>query len=85
MNAKHLALYKYDSCPYCQLVMRAIGKLGLDIEMRDIRTHSGFRRELVEATGRQTVPCLRIEDESGNVRWMHESRDIVAYLEESAA
>jgi glutathione S-transferase len=36
----------------------------------------------VKATGRQTVPCLRIERADGSVEWMHESEDINAYLKE---
>jgi hypothetical protein len=26
------------------------------------------------------VPCLRIEEAPGKVRWMHESADIIAFL-----
>ena len=82
MASAHLALYKFDGCPYCQYVENAIGRLGLQIERRDIYGDPQNLRQLVEATGRRTVPCLRVEDASGNVRWMHESRDIVAYLEQ---
>jgi glutathione S-transferase len=64
------------------LVRRAIDQLDLDVELRDILEEPGRHRELVEATGRQMVPCLRIESEDGAVRWMHESRDIVDYLRE---
>ena len=74
-----LSLYHYDSCWYCQKVRAAIGELGLDIELRDIRRDPGYRAELVEARGRQTVPVLRIEDES-SVKWMPESADIIEYL-----
>jgi len=31
--------------------------------------------------GKLTVPCLKIENDSGEVTWMYESSDIVAYLE----
>ena len=40
-----------------------------------------FRSELAEKGGRIKVPCLRIED-NGNVQWMYESNDIIAYLEQ---
>ena len=76
-----LSLYEYPSCPFCSLVLRAIDDLGVDVELRDVMADAGFRRELVEATGRSTVPCLRIESDTGEVEWMHESRDIVAYLQ----
>jgi hypothetical protein len=36
--------------------------------------------EMVRATGRQMVPCLKIEAADGNVRWLHESADIIDYL-----
>ena len=85
MDTQNLSLYKFDGCPYCHRVLAALERLGLEIELRDILTHPGYRRELVEATGRQTVPCLRIQEPSGGVRWMHESLDIIAYLERGFA
>ncbi len=85
MTGMKLSLYHFFGCPSCQLVRRAIGELGLEIENRNILESSERRRELVDATGRQTVPCLRIESGDGEVRWMHESRDIIDYLEELAA
>jgi glutaredoxin len=75
-----LSLYHYFGCSFCGLVRRAIEPLGLDVELRDILESSECRRELVDATGRQTVPCLRIESEAGEVEWKHESRDIIEYL-----
>jgi len=56
--------------------------LALDLEIRDLNASSERRRELIEATGRQTVPCLRIDRDDGPSEWMHESADIIAYLEE---
>ena len=75
-----LSLYHYAGCPFCTLVRNAMDSLGLEIELRDILQDPERRRELVEATGRQTVPCLRVESEDGQVEWMHESRHIVEYL-----
>jgi glutathione S-transferase len=77
-----LALYQFSSCPFCRRVIEAAARLGLDLELRDVQHDPAQLEELVGATGRQMVPCLRIEDEDGRVRWMHESEDIVAYLEE---
>lgn len=76
-----LALYHYPSCPFCGIVRRAIDQLGLDVELRDIHERSQRLRELVEATGRRTVPCLRIETAEGEANWMHESRDIIDYFQ----
>ena len=80
-----LSLYHFVGCPFCTLVRRDIDALGLDVELRDIHERSARRRELVEATGRSTVPCLRIESAVGEVEWMHESRDISEYLKSLAA
>ena len=76
-----LALYYMAACPFCIYVMRAIARLGLDVEMRNVVDDLGFRDELIEARGRATVPVLRIESPNGKVRWMPESRDIIRYLD----
>ena len=80
--AKKLALYEFPSCPFCRRVMDAIDALGVEVELRDIQRDSDFRDELQTATGRSTVPVLRIEDGAGDVQWMPESLDIIAYLRE---
>ncbi len=82
MNASHLALYQFDSCPFCQRVRDSLTRLGVEIELRDIRSNEAHLRELEQATGRRTVPVLRIEAQTGNVRWLPESGDIVEFLEQ---
>ena len=82
MNADQLALYHFDACPYCQRVRSALKRIDLQIELRDIREQPTYREELVAATGRGTVPCLRIQEAPGKARWMHESADIIAFLEQ---
>jgi glutathione S-transferase len=77
-----LSLYHFEGCPYCSLVRAALDRLRLRLELRDIHREPRFRRELEGATGRTTVPCLRIQGEGGSVRWMHESTDIIRYLED---
>ena len=54
-------------------------ELGLDIELRNIHREPGHYEDLARATGRGTVPCLRIESAHGST-WMHESVDIIEYL-----
>jgi glutathione S-transferase len=81
MRLSDLSLYQFDGCPYCRRVRQAMARLGLAIELRDIHAEPRYRQELVAATGRGTVPCLRIEVGSGRVRWLHESLDIIAFLE----
>ncbi len=80
-----LTLYHYRGCPFCSMVERSVDQLGLQLERRDIHQDEDARRELVEATGRQTVPVLKISEGSGEgaqVRWMPESRDIIRWLQQ---
>jgi glutathione S-transferase len=75
-----LSLYLFEGCPWCSRVCSALDRLGLDIDLRDVHQDPRRRAELLAATGRATVPCLRIEEGAG-ARWMHESADIIRYLE----
>ena len=75
-----LALYYSRTCPYCIMVLSAIDKLGIDVELMEINDEPKYREELVEARGRATVPVLRITAPDGEQRLMPESRDIVRYL-----
>lgn len=79
-ETKHLSLYHFQTCPYCLRVRRVIKKLRLNIELRDISRVPEYRTELITHGGYSTVPCLRIEDHEGKVRWMYESSDINRYL-----
>ena len=79
--ADKLALYHFDSCPFCRMVRSEIDDLGLDVELRDIFESTQYRDELIEARGRSTVPVLRITSPDGEERWMPESHDIVRYLD----
>ena len=75
----------FSGCPFCVRVREAAASLEIDLELRDIQTDAQHRAELVSATGRQMVPCLRIQDGNDDDRWMHESGDIIGYLEEPFA
>ncbi len=75
-----LALYHFPACPYCIRVRRSIEHLALKIELRDIYSGDQYGQELMQGGGSGMVPCLRIEDENGDIRWMYESADIVNYL-----
>ena len=79
-TAPDLALYHYDTCPYCVRVRYALSKLGVEVELRNIHRDPKHLADLVAARGRETVPVLRITSGAGD-EWMGESRDIVRYLE----
>ena len=80
-DTKKLSLYGYPHCPYCRRVLQAIDQLGLDIELRNTMENPDDYRDLVEATGRATVPVLRIESPDVKTRWLPESADIIDYLD----
>ncbi len=80
-KADDLALYYYDSCPYCMRVIEALRRLGVEVERRNILSEPQHLADLMAARGRRTVPVLRIRGENGD-QWMPESLDIVAYLEQ---
>ena len=78
-----LALYHFPQCPYCVQVRRAIDKLEIDVELRDVHETPEHWDDLVAARGRATVPVLRITSPDGEERWMPESNDIVQYLKKT--
>lgn len=80
-RAQHLTLYHRPTCPFCMRVFIAVARLDLPIQRRNITADAEARNELVANGGRQQVPCLRI-DESAGTRWLYESADIIAHLEE---
>jgi glutaredoxin len=79
-----LSLYQSDYCPFCIRVRDVVSRLDIEIELRDV-SESSYAMELVSATGRRTVPVLRIDGEEGSVDWLPESLDIIRYLEERFA
>ncbi|MDO6681742.1 MULTISPECIES: glutaredoxin domain-containing protein [unclassified Oceanobacter] len=74
------ALYYYDMCPFCQMVLRTLPGLKVDVEKRNVQKNPAFRKQQQQATGRTTVPCLLITDDQGKEEWMFESADIIRYL-----
>lgn len=75
-----LELYKYDTCPYCVMVMRTIEELGVDVEMHDIRKNAEDLERLIQVGGKRQVPCLFIDGVP-----MYESMDIILWLREHFA
>jgi len=74
------SLYQLPTCPFCVKVRRAMRRLNLPIELRDVRADGRHRQDLISEGGKMKVPCLRIDHEDGHSEWMYESDEIVAYL-----
>ncbi|MBQ0732419.1 MAG: glutathione S-transferase N-terminal domain-containing protein [Oleispira antarctica] len=81
-QTKKMALYQYAACPFCVKVRRSMKRSALNIETRDAKRSEKFKEELLKGGGQLKVPCLRIEEDNGDVRWMYESGDIINYLEQ---
>lgn len=80
-ETRKLALYQYKACPFCVKVRREMKRQSLNIETRDAKREDSSREELLQGGGVLKVPCLRIEDEQGQVSWMYESSEIINYLD----
>ncbi|SEA50474.1 glutaredoxin family protein [Alkalimonas amylolytica] len=79
---QQLVMYQFLACPFCIKVRKEIARLNLNIEKRDAQHNAAHRAELEAGGGRVKVPCLRIENEHKEVRWLYESNDIMAYLQQ---
>ncbi|PLC55404.1 glutaredoxin [Pollutimonas nitritireducens] len=82
-EAAGLSLYQFHACPFCVKTRRAMHRLNVPVALQDAKA-SPMRERLLEGGGKVKVPCLRIE-ESGKSRWLYESNDIIAYLEQRFA
>jgi glutaredoxin len=80
-----LSLYQFKACPFCVKVRRALKRNTLNIPTYDAKHDERRRDELLQGGGKIKVPCLRIEEKNGDVRWMYESNDIIDYLETQVA
>lgn len=84
-RTRNLVLYQFLMCPFCVSVRRAIKRLSLNIETRDVLRDPASREQLLTSGGKDQVPCLKITDNQGNVTWMYESSDIIRYLQQEFA
>ncbi len=76
---KNIALYYRPQCPFCQKVLRVKDELSQEFDLCDTAENSDYMEEQIAATGRKTVPCLKISS-GDEVQWMYESGDICEYL-----
>ena len=71
-----LELFKFDTCPYCQRVLRYLAESGrTDVELLDINRSEENNRRLIEVGGKRQVPCLFIDGKP-----LFESLDIIEWL-----
>jgi len=73
-----LELFMFDTCPFCNRVMRFISNTGrTDVTYHDIRKSPEARERLLAIGGKEQVPCLLIDGEP-----LYESLDIINWLNE---
>ena len=76
-----MAIYQFETCPFCVKVRRELRRQSLSIELRDAKNDLDIKAELVREGGRHKVPCLRTDNPDGSIDWLYESNDIIAYLQ----
>lgn len=77
----NLTLYELPGCPYCAKVKEELDEQDLEYEVIEVPRSHDERTEVKEVSGQTEVPVL-VDPEHG-VEGMHESADIVAYLQET--
>ena len=58
----HIRIYSKSWCPYCQMAKRLLQRKGQKWEEVDIEEQPERRREMIERSGRTTVPQIWIGD-----------------------
>jgi glutaredoxin len=80
LQCQNLALYQFQTCPFCIKVRQEMRRLSLPIEHRDAQHDTAHRTALLHGGGHIKVPCLKISDGSGKSQWLYDSAAITAYL-----
>lgn len=81
LQCQSLALYQFNTCPFCIKVRQEMRRLSLPIERRDAQHHAQNRGDLLKGAGTVKVPCLKITDAQGQSQWLFESGAIISYLQ----
>jgi glutaredoxin len=77
---RKLSIYQYEACPFCVKVRRFMKAQSIDLPLKDAMKEPA-RSELLKGGGKAQVPCLKIENDDGSVKWLYESSDILHYLQ----
>ncbi|WP_408958031.1 glutaredoxin family protein [Natrinema sp. 74] len=76
-----ITMYELPGCPYCAKVRSKLDELELEYDIIEVPRSHEDRTEVEKVSGQTGVPV--IVDEANGVDGMHESDDIVAYLEKT--
>ena len=78
-----IQFYELDGCPFCAKVRTTLDDLGVEYESHSVPRSHSERTEVEEISGQTEVPM--IVDPDNGVEGIHESDDIVEYLNETYA
>ena len=76
---KHYKLYQYHACPFCVKVRRFLKRESINIELVNAKSEI-YKKDLIEYGGILKVPCLRVEKEKNEVKWLYESNEIIIFI-----
>ena len=76
-----MSLYQYKACPFCVKVKKKLRKHSLNIELKDAKNNKANKNDLKNLGGKLKVPCLKIGNNTGDIQWLYESKDIINFLE----
>ncbi|ADJ13689.1 glutathione S-transferase N-terminal domain-containing protein [Halalkalicoccus jeotgali] len=76
-----IEFYALDGCPFCAKVESKLDELGVEYTTHSVPSSHAERTDVEEISGQTEVPMI-IDPDHG-VEGMHESDDIVEYLEET--
>jgi glutathione S-transferase len=82
MSAPAITLYRLQSCPFCERVVRVLDDLGLPYRSRFVEPMHSDRDVVKRLSGKRTVPAL-VDEHTGVT--LTESANIVSYLETTYA
>jgi glutaredoxin len=84
-DCRSLVLYQFKTCPFCLKVRQEIHRLALPVEQRDAQHDIHNKTELLQGSGHDQVPCLKVTDATGQVQWIKDSGVIISYLNQRFA
>jgi glutaredoxin len=63
MNKPKIEIYTKTWCPYCRRAKAMLKSLGLDYTDYDITDNEELQQEMVERSGKKTIPQIFIDDQ----------------------
>ncbi len=61
-EATRVEIYTKDYCPYCTRAKRLLSRKGIEFREYDVTHDVAGQKEMIERSGRRTVPQIFIDD-----------------------